>query len=39
MPHTGSDGVEWIAASAVAVLGAGGTLLVMTRRRRGGQHH
>ncbi|MFC5766000.1 hypothetical protein [Actinacidiphila bryophytorum] len=29
--------MEWIAASAVAVLGAGGTLIYMSRRRRG-QH-
>ncbi|WP_407640026.1 hypothetical protein [Actinacidiphila paucisporea] len=29
--------MEWIAASAVAVLGTGGTLLFMARRRHG-QH-
>jgi hypothetical protein len=27
--------VEWIAATAVAAVGAGGTLLFLSRRRRG----
>ncbi|WP_435178294.1 MULTISPECIES: LPXTG cell wall anchor domain-containing protein [Streptomycetaceae] len=38
MPDTGASAqVEWAAAAAVTVLGAGGALVVFTRRR--GRHN
>ncbi|WP_407640698.1 LPXTG cell wall anchor domain-containing protein [Actinacidiphila alni] len=36
MPHTGSDGTEWLAAAAAGALGIGGLFVAATRRR--GRH-